>query len=100
MKTRLKHYAQTTLVIFVLLSITWGFFWIDGRHASIPFVSPDRSEDITATSTVEFDLSGIEDQEKLEEKLEIVIEETKATQQKQEATQKLQQLEKKKTSLR
>jgi hypothetical protein len=100
MNERLKHYAQTILVIFVLLATFWAWQWIDGEHASIPFVSPDRGEQITATSTVEFDLSGIEDKDTLEEKLQIVIEETKARQQKQEATQKLQQLEKKKTSLR
>jgi len=99
MKSQIKHYAQATLVISVLLAIGWGFYWIDGRHASIPFASPDRSEDV-ATSTVEFDLSGIENKDKLEEELQIVIEETKAQQQKQEATKRLEQLQKQKTSLR
>jgi len=97
--TKLRHYGEATLTIIVLLAFTWGFFWIDGQHDDIPFTT-DETQQTQATSTVEFDLSGIDNRENLKKRLQIVIKETKAQQQKQEATETLQKLQKKKTSLR
>jgi len=99
MKKRLSRYAEALVAVTVLLAFAWGWMWIDGNHASIPFVSPAQPN-IAATSTTEFDLSGIDNQDKLVDRIEIIIAETRAEQQKKQAEQRLNELQRKKTSLK
>lgn len=95
----LKPYVYTSAVWIIALSFIWLFAFIDGRHASIPYVQPHSAATTTATSSITLDLSGIENTDKLEKRLNILVDKTRASQSKQRAEQKLQELEKQETSL-
>lgn len=57
-------------------------------------------EHITATSTLEFEVDGIDNTKKLEDRIDVMIKKTKARQQKNEAESTLQKLKKEETSLK
>lgn len=54
---------------------------------------------IMSTTTAEFSLEGIDNQDQLRERIEVMIEKQRATQAKQKAEQKLEDLQRKQTSL-
>lgn len=99
MTNKIKWTVYSFAGLYVLVSVVFFTFTIDGSQQSLPFVESEAKEVLQSTSTVEFDLSGIDNQQKLEDRIEVLIAETRATQQKQEAEQKLEELKKKETAL-
>jgi len=56
-------------------------------------------EEITATTTAEFTLEGIDDVQEMERRIEVMIEKERAQQQKAKAQEKLEKLQREETSL-
>jgi len=56
-------------------------------------------ENITATTTAEFTLEGIDNPEEMKQRIEVMIQKEQAQQQKNKAQQQLEELQRKQTSL-
>lgn len=56
-------------------------------------------KNITATSTAEFTLEGIDNKQELKDRIEVMIEKTRAQQKKAEAQEQLEKLQRTQTSL-
>jgi len=91
--------AVTVAVTLLLVAFGYGWMWFEGSQHKLPGIENPAKAKITATSTAEFDLAGVDNKQEIKKEIELIIEERKAEQKKQEATEKLRELKKKKTSL-
>ena len=95
----LKKIAITVSVTLLAVVIGYGLLWSDGALYTLPGIDNPNETEITATSTTEFDLAGVDNKQEIKKEIKLIIEERKAEQKKQEATEKLRELKKQKTSL-
>jgi len=96
---KVKLWFKIAVAVYVAATIGWFALSLDGSTHVFPFVENEAVQRLQATTTVEFNLEGIEDQENLEDRIEVMIDRTRAQQQKEEAEQKLNKLKQKQTSL-
>lgn len=94
-----KLWFKIAVAVYVIATIGWFALSIDGSTHKLPFVENEAMQRMQSTSTVEFNLEGIEDTETLEERIQVMIDRTRAQQQKEQAEQKLNKLKQKQTSL-
>ena len=97
--SELKKIAITVSMTLLTVVIGYGLLWFDGALYTLPGIDNPNKTQITATSTAEFDLAGVDNKQEIKKEIELIIEERKAEQKKQEATEKLRELKKQKTSL-
>lgn len=94
-----KLWFKIAVAVYVIATIGWFALSIDGSTHKLPFVENDALQRMQATSTVEFNLEGIEEKDNLEQRIQVMIDRTRAQQQKEQAEQKLNKLKQKQTSL-
>ena len=90
---------ELTVMVLGLLSMAWIGLSINGSTHRLPFIDNPAIEATTATTTAEFSLEGIEDRAEMKERIQVMIDKERARQKKQEAEQKLNELQSKQTSL-
>lgn len=98
-REKVTRWFKIAVAVYVIATLGWFALAINGSTHKLPFVENETLESIQATSTVEFNLEGIEDQGNLEDRIEVMIDRKRAQQQKDEAEQKLNNLKQKQTSL-
>jgi len=99
MLTKIQTYTEWFLMAVGAVAIILGLLWVDGSLNVLPFVEDDTQKRLTATTTVEFNLEGIDKQDELKKRIQVMIDKTRAQQKKEEAQQELEKLQRKQTSL-